>query len=244
MATAEQAAEQRNFIDALSSFVQHRRKAFVFLAIIVVAGLVGLVVVLQFRKGRQETSLVRLDAVEKQNARWVEARDEADKENAAADVVSGAQSLETDLTREAEALAAEYDGLYAQARAFDILASVAFKKKEYGEAAGIWTTLAEKHAKSYVAPFALLNAAAAWEEAGDPEKAAEALRRVTENFSGAFPDMPRVFLLLGRIAESTGKFEEAKTYYNRLFDDYPGSSWTKLAHNRIIRLQIENKISK
>jgi tetratricopeptide (TPR) repeat protein len=244
MATAEQAAQQQSFIDAFSSFVQRRRKAFIFLAILVIAGLIGLAIVFQVRKNRQETSLVRLDAVEKQNVQWMIAQDEADKENAEADTVSSAQSLETELIREAESIAAEYEGLYAQARASDILASVAFRKKEYEKAAQIWTALAEKHAKSYLAPFALVNAAAAWEDAGNPQKAAEALTGVTEKFSTAFPDMPRVFLLLGRIAESTGRFEDAKTYYNRLLADYPGSSWTKLAHNRIIRLQIENKILK
>jgi predicted negative regulator of RcsB-dependent stress response len=244
MATAEQAAEQRNFIEALSSFIQRRRKAFIFLVILVIAGLIGLVIALQYRKSRQETSLIRLDAVEEQNAQWQSARDEADKQDAEADVVSAAQSLETELTRGAEALAAEYGGMYAQARAWDILASVAFKKKEYEKAAEIWTRLAEQHAQSYLAPIALLNASAAWEEAENPDKAAEALTGITEKFSAVFPDMPRVFLLLGRIAEADERFEDAKTYYTRLVDEYPGSSWTKLAHNRIIRLQIENKISK
>ncbi|MDR1316226.1 MAG: tetratricopeptide repeat protein [Spirochaetales bacterium] len=244
MATAERAAQQRRFIDEISSFVQHRRKVFIFLAILIIAGLIGLVIVLQIRKNRQEASLIRLEAVEKQQAEWISAREEADKENAEADVVSNAQTLETELIEAAEALVREYKGLYAQMRAYDILASAAFTKKEYEKAARLWTDLAGEHAQSYFAPLALLNAAAAWEEAGNQDRAVEALTEILEKFSTTFPDIPRVLSLLGWFAENSQRFEDAKTYYNRLIDEYQGSSWTKLAHNRIIRLQIENKISK
>jgi predicted negative regulator of RcsB-dependent stress response len=244
MAIAEQTAERRSFIDALSFAIQRNRKVLLILLVIIIVALLGLVTVLQIRKTHEEASAERIEAVEKQYVEWAAAKEEAGKENAEQDVISKADSLEADILQAAEAVVAEYDGLYAQMRAFDILAAVAFDKKEYEKAAEYWTTLAGKHAKAYLAPIALLNAAAAWEEAGKTDKAMEALTEIVTKFSTVFPDVPRILFSLGRLAEGNQSFEDAKDYYNRLIDEYSGSSWTKLAHNRIIYLQIENKISK
>jgi predicted negative regulator of RcsB-dependent stress response len=244
MATAEQTANQEGFVHALSSFISNNRKVLFFIVLIVLAGLVGLVIVLQVRKNRQEEALVRFEEVQKQFAQWIAARDEAEKEGASAESVSRADSLEAGVVEGAEAVVARYEGLYAQMKASDILASVAFRKKEYEKAAEIWTALADGHAKSYFAPLALLNASAAWEEAGKPDKAADSLTEILTKFSASFPDIPRVLFLRGRLAEDKHAYDEAKTYYDRLIDEYSGSGWTKLAHNRIIFLQIQGKVQK
>ncbi|MDR3201510.1 MAG: tetratricopeptide repeat protein, partial [Spirochaetales bacterium] len=76
------------------------------------------------------------------------------------------------------------------------------------------------------------------------EKAAETLTRIVTDFSASFPDMPRVLYLLGRLAEAQETFEDAKDHYDRLIEEYPGSNWTKFAHNRIIFLEVQNKIQK
>ncbi|MDR1933490.1 MAG: tetratricopeptide repeat protein [Spirochaetales bacterium] len=244
MATGEHAAEQRNFTEALSFFIQRRRKALIVFFAVLIVCLLGLVIALQVRKNRIEVSSARIEAVQQQYTDWLAAKDEAEKENAAVDIVAKAGVLEEDLAAAAQAIIKEFPDLYAQMRAQDILASIAFRKKEYEKAAELWMVLAEKHPKTYYAPFALQNACAAWEEAGRPDKAAEALTQVVTKFSAAFPDMPRVLFSLGRLAEAGETFEDAQTHYNRLVEEYPGSSWTKLAYNRIIFLEAQNKIQK
>jgi len=236
--------EKRGFTDALSSFTQRNRKLLLFLFVAILAALVALVIVLQIRRNTQETSLLRLEAVQKLYAEWTPLKDEAEKDGASAEAAAKAASLEAQVIKDAEALLSEYEGMYAELRAYDILASVAYRNKEYEKAARLWTSLADTHAASYFAPLALVQAAAAWEEAENPGAAAESLIAVITKFSAAYPDIPHVLFSLGRLAEGRQDYDGARTYYNRLLDEYSGSSWTKLAHNRIILLQIQGRIPK
>ncbi len=108
----------------------------------------------------------------------------------------------------------------------------------------MWTDLADGAPKSYMAPIGLLNAASAWEEGGKPEKAIEALARVVSAYRQTLPETPRALFALGRLSEKLEANDKAAGYYNELIDGYPGSSWTKLARDRIIYLQVRNKIPK
>jgi len=232
------------FIEALSSFIQKRRKILLAIVIIVLVGLAGMTIALQMRKNRHESSFLRLEEVQKKYAEWMRAKDEAEKEGAAAETLSRANSLEEELLRGAEAVIAEYGDLHAGPRAADITAGVLFRKKEYQKAAETWKALADSPAAGYLAPIALCNAAAAWEEAGKPDAAAEALSAVVSRFSASFPDIPRVLFSLGRLAEGRDAYDDAKGFYDRMINEHPGSSWTKLAYNRIIILEVQNKIKK
>ena len=245
MAEAKNTAEKKEaFIDALSSFIQRRRKIILILILIVVAALVVLVIALQVRKGRQEASFVQIEEVQKKFAEWLQIKDEAEGEGAAEVALTQANSLEEEVLRGAREVIAEYGDLHSGSRATDITASVLYRNKEFGKAAETWTALADSPTAGYLAPFALCNAAAAWEEAGKPEAAAEAFGAVLARFSASFPDIPRVLFSLGRIAEDREAYDEAKVFYDRVIDEHPGSNWTKLAYNRIIFLGIQNKIKK
>jgi tetratricopeptide (TPR) repeat protein len=240
--TTEQAAKE-SFIDKLVNFIQRRRKILLISGIILIIVLVGLVVALEIRKYRLEKSAVMVESIEQQYEEWLTVKTEAEKENAESSAAAEADSLETEMVQQAETLIADYNGTYAAQKAADILAGIAFRKHDWEKAAELWAALAGKYTNSYLAPIALLNAAASWEEAGKPDKSVEALRTVLAQYSATFPYIPRVLFSMGRFAEKNETFEDAKTHYNRLIDEYPGSSWTKLARDRIIFLRAQNKIS-
>jgi TolA-binding protein len=93
-----------------------------------------------------------------------------------------------------------------------------------------------------LAPIALANGAAAWEEATDGENATRLWSRIVEEYGAEAAESARALFALGRIAEGEGAFEDAAVRYNTLLDDYPASSWTNLARNRIIYLTTEGLI--
>ncbi|MCL1817953.1 MAG: hypothetical protein FWG35_03415, partial [Spirochaetaceae bacterium] len=136
MAEAKNTTEKKEaFLNALSSFIQRRRKIILALVLIVVAALVGLVIALQIRKGRQEASFVQIEEVQKKFAEWLQLEEEAEREGAAEEIRSRTDSLAEEVLRGAGAVAAEYGDLHAGARASDISASVFYRKKDYGKAA-------------------------------------------------------------------------------------------------------------
>jgi len=231
-------------IDALSSFIQQRRKLLLVVFLIIVAGLAGLIIALQLRKGKEEVSFVQLEEVQKSFAQWMSAMDESDKGGAAADTKTKAADLEKEVTDKAGVIIAAHRDLYSGIRAQDILASVLYRKKEYEKAAEAWKALADSRTAGYLAPIALCNAAAAWEDAGKPEAAEKSFNEVLARFSKSFPDIPRVLFSLGRLAEGRQAYSDAKGFYDRIINEYSASSWTKLAYNRIISLEVQKKITK
>ena len=57
-------------------------------------------------------------------------------------------------------------------------------------------------------------------------------------FSGGALEKATIFAL-GRLHESTEDTDSARSYYERLIDEYPASGWTNLARSRIITLNLE-----
>ncbi|MFA6507890.1 MAG: tetratricopeptide repeat protein, partial [Treponemataceae bacterium] len=125
---------------------------------------------------------------------------------------------------------------YAAARALSITASVYADKKEWAEAEKNWLEAAQVDPKSYLAPIALYNAAAAAEERGDNKKALELYNRCAGEFKDSFPLAPRALFATGRINEDLKDFTTANAAYKKIIEQWPNDSWTKLAHSRIISI--------
>jgi TolA-binding protein len=87
-----------------------------------------------------------------------------------------------------------------------------------------------------------MGASAARENAGDSEAALVHLQAVVDDFGTQSSYTPRALFNVGRINEVQNNIVEASEAYNRLIDDYPTSSWTNLARNRIITLTIQGRI--
>ncbi|GAB4370724.1 MAG: hypothetical protein Kow009_07150 [Spirochaetales bacterium] len=76
------------------------------------------------------------------------------------------------------------------------------------------------------------------EESGDLDGALRALQEADTKYGKTFPETPHILFSMGRIYEAKGDRTEAQNAYNRLIDEYPQSSWTKLARNRLIYFKI------
>ena len=87
-----------------------------------------------------------------------------------------------------------------------------------------------------------MEAAVAAENAGDPERALELHRRIVDDHGDENPEVPRALFSIGRILEQQDEVADAAEAYRQLVDDYPASSWTNLARNRIITLTVEGRI--
>ncbi len=228
-------AEKTGFIEKTAGFMhKNRGKMIVGLAVVAVV-VVGMVVYAEIRKSAVEKSTILVEEVETIFHDYLS----LDKENSEA-----RQAKDAELASAADTVLRRYPRTYAAARTLFILGDLAFQKKEWEKAAETWTGMAEKSPRSHLAPIALLNAAAAWEENGAPEKALQSLEKILAGYRASFPEIPRVLFSLGRLSEKTGAREKAAAYYNQLIDGYPGGSWANLARSRVIALQVKERTKK
>ena len=125
---------------------------------------------------------------------------------------------------------------YAGSRAYALIAGIHGDRKEWAEAEQAWREAAKKAGKSYLAPVALFNAAAAAEEQG---RIPEAIVLYTEclTMSDSFPSAPRAQFAIGRLEEKRGNREGALEAYRVLRANWPNDTmWKNLAQSRIISL--------
>lgn len=136
-------------------------------------------------------------------------------------------------------IASEYRGTYGAQRALKVLGDLEWEVGSFEAARSAWVSLADSFDESYLAPIALMNAAAAAEQMGEAADAAALYLRVTESQAVGNAETPRAIFNLGRLAEEAGDAARALEWYNRLVDEQPASTWTNLARNRIILLTVE-----
>ncbi|MFQ3619916.1 MAG: tetratricopeptide repeat protein [Spirochaetales bacterium] len=225
-------SEEEKRIDRLAAFIHRYRFVFLGILVAVVVGLVGVLGYVEIQKSRTEESVRRIEEVLRKVSQWQQAEAQEKEKN------------EKEILSELDSLLAAFPRSYAAARALHVKGEIAFEKKEYSAAAKNWSELADKFPKSHLAPLALLRVAVCKEEQGDIEGALETLKRTETRYGAQFPETPRLLFSIGRLLESKGSSTEAAIFYNRLVDEYPASSWTKLARNRLIYFRTTQTNSK
>ena len=217
-------------MSGIADFLSRYRRVITILLGIVAVVVVGLFVTLEIRSARIGNSLTQIESLEADFESW---RSMSEEEMRA----SVDQLLE-----QSEAIASKYDWLYAAQRALFLKGQIFVTQDQWVEAGTAFTTVADRFPESYLAPVALMQAAIAFENAEDTESAKSTLSVLVDQFGERSSDLSRAIFSLGRISESEDNMEDAALYYNRLIDDYPASSWTNLARNRIITLTIQGRI--
>lgn len=212
-------------------FTRFRTPLIVIMAVIIV-GLIAFFVGSEVRESRLQSSLELVEEVQADYQEWTSLEAGSDESAESAEELLGAIGEVID----------RYPRSYAAQRALFIRGSLQFEQESWDAAASSFESVAERFPESYLAPVSLANAAAALEEAGDEDAAAALWQRVVDDYGQDAAETARALFSLGRIAEGGGEFSEAAVYYNRLLDDFPGSSWTNLARNRIIYLTTEELI--
>jgi tetratricopeptide (TPR) repeat protein len=211
--------------ERINNFIRDKRRTIficIGLALVLLAAFIGAVGI---RNKLRERALIR---VEEFTRRYEELRfniaDGANAEAAAA------------LLEELSGFASGASG-YPGGRAYALIAGIRGDKKEWAEAEQAWREAAKKAGKSYLAPVALFNAAAAAEAQG---KIPEAISLYAQCLAspGAFPSSPRAQFAIGRLEEKQGNKENALDAYRTLRVNWPNDTlWRNLAQSRIISIE-------
>jgi tetratricopeptide (TPR) repeat protein len=129
---------------------------------------------------------------------------------------------------------------YAGGRAWILAGGIHAAKKDWGRAEAAYTEAAKSAAKTYLAPVAWFNAAAAAEEQG---KTAEAIEYYGSSLTSpaVFSEAPRAQFSVGRLHETLNEDAKAIEAYRAVISDWSYNwVWTSLARSRIIALEAKN----
>ncbi len=126
---------------------------------------------------------------------------------------------------------------YPLERALFIQGHMYYNDKEWAKSAESFVKLGNLFPKSYLSAVALQDAAAAYEENNNIDKAIESYQRVVDHYVTISPDVPHALFSIGRLYETKKDKKAALKTYNSLIDKFPSSNWTNLARSRIIYLE-------
>ena len=210
----------------VTGFLQRHRRLLVTVLIAVVVIVAGLLIYLEVRASREQSSRIAVEEVQDLYDQWNEAADDQQQ-----------QRLAEQIQSKVDEIVSTYPRFYAAQRALMVRADLHWQRQQWQHASEDYAEAANGFHASYLTPISLFNAAAAAEQAGEPDRARELLQQLVDNHDSV--EVPRALFSLGRLAESDSQTAEALEYYNRLVDNHPGSNWTNLARNRIIALSIQ-----
>ncbi|MDR2516534.1 MAG: tetratricopeptide repeat protein [Spirochaetaceae bacterium] len=207
--------------DAIAAFIENHRKKIIAAAVTVVVVVLAAAAGAGLREWFARRGIKTVEALaERYDAVRFTISDPAEKEEV--------DRLLADL-----AAAGKSSG-YAGARAWHLAASIHADRTNWEEAETAWNTAAKKAGKTYLAPAALFNAAAAAEERGRMDAAIENYTQAS--LRADFPQAPRALFSAGRLEEGRGNSTEAIETYRQVVEKWPATDWAKLAQSRIITL--------
>lgn len=216
--------EKQSFKDKIIEVIIKGRTAIIVAGVVLAVALVALVVVQQVNDSSRTANSLLLDTLDMAYGDWKAEVDDTKK-----------APLATAL--DAAIAAAQAGSPTARQYALFVQGNYQYDKKAYAEAAEAYSKAAAINSKSYLYPVSAFLAAGAYEEAGDLAKCKENLKLAMEA-SGPNPLAIRATFSFARILEAEANTAEAKIYYQKIVDANPQSSWTKLAQDRIIYLEV------
>ncbi len=130
----------------------------------------------------------------------------------------------------------EFSDSYTGRLAIFLQGNIAYEQGDFPKAAESFEQLLNDNTGDHFASLAGINAALAYEEEGNTEKAIQTYEKITQEFDASCPEVPRALFSLGRLNESIDT-EQAMQWYQQITNGYPESDWTNLAENRMLFLQ-------
>lgn len=125
-------------------------------------------------------------------------------------------------------------------RASMLLAEIKFQKNDFEGAKNAWLHAAGLKKDSYTTAYSYYNASVCAENLNDTENAVSYMSKSCEDKDFVLID--KALFSLGRLNETKGDFDAAKTAYEKVNDLHPTSNWAKLAKSRLISLKSAGKI--
>ena len=245
---------QKSAGEGITEFIQKNRKLFFVITIILVLSfIISIVTFYLFDVSRKKAIL----AVEELGIRYEDLqgriRDQSNETEEyeaedTEDTIEITQENESDesveIDKELNELLVELEDFaksnsgYAGGRAWWLIGSIYTEKEDWENAEAAWVMSAETASKTYLAPLAFFRAGAAAEQQG---KTGKAIEYYSSSLSTPedFPDTQRAQFSIGRLNESIGNNEAAKTAYTELITNNKyDTPWVNLAHSRLIALEI------
>jgi TolA-binding protein len=230
MSTSPGEAKTR-FIDLLSGFLHKFRIVFLVLLAVLLAVVIAYFVWSEWQQGAREKAALWAENAQDLYQNWVDEPDAAKKE-----------SIAKELNELLQRILSKYPRQYGAQRAHLISASMSYEVKDWAKAADSYLALAKRFPRSYLAPLGLLYGGVCYEEMEETKKALAVYGQLTGRYKDSLL-RPRALFSTGRLLELEGDYAGAKKAYDQLEDEYPLSSWTRVARNRIIELKIKGQIS-
>lgn len=125
-------------------------------------------------------------------------------------------------------------------RANMLIAEIKFAQKNYAEAREAWLKAVEAKSNNYTTSQCYYNAAVCSEELGDADSAISYYKSASEDEDFLLID--HALFSLGRVNETSQKYDDAKAAYEKLFNLHSSSSWGELAKSRLIALKASGLI--
>jgi len=213
--------------DKISEFVRRNRKGIYISMGIIIFLFVAVIVYLSLNSYFQKKAIAE---VEELNSKYAELRFFLVDENYNDDVDALLEKLNAFVKGKSQ---------YAGARGWTIIAQIYSGREDWSKAEEAWRNAAKAGPKTYLAPAAFFNAAAAAENQGKIEDAIVLLEKCV-SYKFNFPAAPRAQFSIGRLNEQRGNIPAAIAAYRAILADEHLSkieNWANLAQSRIIAIE-------
>lgn len=151
-------------------------------------------------------------------------------------------SAVTKFIDELDGVIEKYPKRYAGRRALFMKGDIFYKFEDFEKAAESFALFAEKFPKSYLAPICIYNTGVCYENLDRIDEAKKEYQRIYDNYKGEYAFMPKVLFSLGRIAETGKNYADAEKYYDLIAEEFPESSYSLYAQDRIILMKAKSLI--
>jgi len=217
--------ENKNSAEKINDFVRNNRKAIFTVIGVILVLFVGLVAYLSISDSLNKKAIAEADEL---SGRYNDLSLENDEDFYAEDT----ENLLADLKK----FASKTNGV-AGSKAWSIIGHIYSARKDWVNAQEAWLSAAKTGNKTYLAPIALFNAAAAAEEQGNLEQAIGFLEQcVAHRFE--FPAAARAQFSIGRLYETLGNNSAAVDAYRDVMIKWSQMPvWQNLARSRIAAIE-------
>ncbi len=210
--TKELSAEEK-LQNRISGFFERNAKTLLICAASLVVLVAIIVTVTAVSSANREKAMVRIQSLEETVVGAYAGMEDSDK----AAVIS---SLEAE----------EKGKNYVSFKASYLKGLAYFQDEKYQSSYDAFMACVSKKSDSYLAPIALVNAAAAQEALGNTTEALDLYNRVTSDYKESGMGAKALFNT-GRIYFQQGNTALALSVFNQLIDKYPSSEYSALAKN-------------
>jgi len=217
--------ENQNVTDKINDFVKNHRKAIFIVIGAIIVLFVGLIAYLSISDAINKKAITTLDEL---NGKFDDLSLNSEEDYNKPEV--------DPLLAEIKTFAEKTNG-FAGSKAWAVVGQIYSGRKDWVNAQEAWLSSVKKGNKTYLAPIALFNAAAAAEEQGNLEQAIELLEQcVAHKFE--FPAAARAQFSIGRLHETLGNNTAAMDAYRVVLSKWPQMPvWHNLARSRIAVLE-------